>query len=121
VFCACGRQLDLGSESVTVDPRLIPSVVGKGGSNFRKVCGHPTSPSSHTFTTATGISLASRSTVILRSYNRVSVMVQLEEDFSVSLDIDRADNAIVVRGLMSQVRSGSHRHALACCRIQPHE
>lgn len=49
-----------------MDPRLIPSVVGKGGSNFRKVCGHPTSPSSHSCTTATGISLAARRTVILK-------------------------------------------------------
>lgn len=50
---------------------------------------------------------------MLRGSNRMLVTVQLEEDFSVSLDIDRADNTIVVRGLMSQVRSGSHRDALA--------
>lgn len=35
------------------------------------------------------------------------VVVQLEEEFSVSIDVDRTDNVIVIRGMIGQVTKDS--------------
>lgn len=37
----------------------------------------------------------------------VVVVVQLEEEFSVSIDVDRTDNVIVIRGMIGQVTNDS--------------